>query len=136
MLLNKLQSANEILNNLIEITNQDIDNIKEANHEKVFANIEKKENLAIEFQNTKNEIDYILSNRNKPLEEIFTPEEEQKFEEFKNLLNEFHQRHKLFSKLSFSITNFYNTLLNKIKGKKQVTYEKEYAPNSNLRIKA
>ena len=136
MLLNKLQSANEILNNLIEITNQDIDNIKEANHEKVFANIEKKENLAIEFQNTKNEIDYILSNRNKPLEEIFTPEEEKKFEEFKNLLNEFHQRHKLFSKLSFSITNFYNTLLNKIKGKKQVTYEKEYAPNSNLRIKA
>jgi len=136
MLLNKLQKANKILNNLIIITQQDIESIKEAKHDTVFANIQTKESLAIEFQNTKNEIDNILSSRNEPLEEIFSPEEEKEFEEFKNLLNEFHKKHKFFSKLSFSVTNFYNTLLNKIKGKKQVTYEKDYSPNSHLKIKA
>ncbi len=136
MLLNKLQTANKILNNLIKITNEDIETIKEAKHEEVFANMKIKENLAVEFQNTKGEIDYILSNRNRPIEEIFTPEEEKEFEEFKNLLNEFHEKHKFFAKLSFSVTNFYNTLLNKIKGQEQVTYEKDYTSNSSLRIKA
>ena len=136
MLLNKLQQANKILNNLIKLTNQDIENIKEAKHEAVFSNIQAKEKLALEFQNTKDEIDYILSSRNKPLEEIFTPEEEKEFEKFKNLLNEFNNTHRFFSKLSFSVANFYNTLLNKIKGNKQVTYEKNYIPNSHLRIKA
>ena len=136
MLLNKLQTANKILNNLIKITNEDIETIKEAKHEEVFANMKIKEHLAVEFQNTKGEIDYILSNRNRPIEEIFTPEEEKEFEEFKNLLNEFHEKHKFFAKLSFSVTNFYNTLLNKIKGQEQVTYEKDYTSNSSLRIKA
>ena len=136
MLLNKLQTANEILNNLIDITKQDIEAIKEAKHEEIFNNISIKENLAIKFQNTKNEIDNILSNRNKPLEEIFSPEEEKEFEKFKNFLNEFNKQHKFFSKLSFSVTNFYNTLLNKIKNKKQITYEKNYISNSQLRIKA
>ncbi len=136
MLLNKLQTANEILNNLITLTKKDIESIKEAKHEEIFNNIKIKENLTIKFQNTKNEIDNILSNRNKPLEEIFTPEEEKEFENFKNLLNEFNNQHKLFSKLSFSVTNFYNTLLNKIKGNKQITYEKENISNSQLKIKA
>ena len=136
MLLTKLQNANEILVNLIEITNKDVENIKEARHDAVFANIILKEKLASEFQNIKNEIDYILSTRNRPLEEIFNTEEEKEFENFKTLLNEFHKKHKLFAKLSFSVTNFYNTLLNKIKNKKQVTYEKEYIPNSHLKIKA
>jgi len=136
MLLNQLQTANQILDKLIEITNNDIANIKEAHHKEVFDNIQIKENLAIKFQNTKNEIDNILSSRNKPLEEIFNIEEEQEFEKFKTLLNEFNKQHKLFSKLSFSVTNFYNTLLNKINNKKQITYEKEVVSNSKLRIKA
>ena len=136
MLLTKLQQVNETLNKLIEITNQDIENIKEANHEAVFANIMLKEKLALEFQNIKSEIDYILSTRNRPIEEIFSKEEEIEFDKFRTLLNEFHNRHKFFAKLSFSVTNFYNTLLNKIKGKKQLTYEKTYVPNSYLKIKA
>ena len=136
MLLIKLQTVNEILNKLINITDKDIESIKEAKHDEIFANIKIKETLAIKFQNTKNEIDTILANRNKPLDQIFSPEEAQEFEKFKTLLNEFHKKHKFFAKLSFSVTNFYNTLLSKIKGKKQVTYEKEYIPNSHLRIKA
>ena len=136
MLIQKLNQINNILNQLIKITDEDISNIKEAKHEEVFKHISLKEELSKEFNTLKSEIDYILSTRNRPIEEIFSKEEEIEFDKFRTLLNEFHNRHKFFAKLSFSVTNFYNTLLNKIKGKKQLTYEKTYVPNSYLKIKA
>jgi len=136
MLIKKLNKINEVLVNLIKITNEDIENIKEANHEKVFANIHKKENLALKFQHLKNEIDSILTNRNKPLDKIFSIEEEKEFEKFKELLNNFHKKHQLFAKLSFSVTNFYNTLLEQITNKKKVTYDKNDIQNPFIKVKA
>ena len=44
MLINILNQTIQTLDNLISITLEDIDNIKIANHEKVFANTQKKEN--------------------------------------------------------------------------------------------
>ena len=136
MLLEKLNQINSVLKELIDLTIEDIKNIKEANHEEVFANIQKKENLSIKFQNLKNEIDAILVNRNKPITDIFTPEEEKEFEKFKALLNEFNDKHQLFAKLSFSITNFYNVLLEKITNKKKITYDKDDIQNPFIKVKA
>ena len=129
MLLEKLNKINNVLNSLIKITSEDIKNIKDANHEEVFANIPLKENLAKEFEILKTEIDSILSSRNKAIEEIFSTQEEVEFEKFKLLLNEFYTKHKHFSKLSLSVTNFYNVLLNKIKNKQQITYDKKDIQN-------
>ncbi len=136
MLLEKLNKINNILNSLITLTQEDIKNIKEANHNEVFKNIPIKENLANEFQKLKNEIDSILLSRNKPIEEIFSKEEEKEFEKFKDLLEKFYKEHKLFAKLSFSVTNFYNALLSKIKNKKQITYDKDDIQNSFMKLKA
>jgi len=136
MLIEKLNKINEILIQLINITDEDIKNIKKAYHEKVFANIEKKENLAYEFQQLKNEIDSILVSRNKPINEIFSLEEEKEFEKFKNLLNEFNKKHKFFSKLSLSVANFYNVLLEKITNKKKITYDKNDIQNPFMKLKA
>ena len=136
MLLKKLNEINSVLDSLIKITNEDISNIKEANHEEVFKNIPQKEELAKKFQILKNEIDTILVNRNKPIENIFSKEEEKEFEKFKELLNQFYEKHKLFSKLSFSVTNFYNVLLEKIKNKKKITYDKDDIQNPFMKIKA
>jgi len=136
MLIKKLNKINEVLISLINLTKEDIKNIKEAHHDLIFANIEKKENLANEFQNLKNEIDSILVSRNKPITEIFTPDEEKEFEKFKELLNEFNNKHQLFAKLSFSITNFYNVLLEKITNKKKVTYDKDDIKNPFIKVKA
>ncbi len=136
MLIEKLIKINDILNRLIKITDEDIYNIKEANHDEVFKNIPIKEKYAQEFQKLKNEIDSVLVSRNKPVEEIFTNEEEKEFEKFKENLNEFYEKHKLFSKLSFSVTNFYNTLLEKIKNRKKLTYDKNDIQNPFMKIKA
>ncbi len=136
MLIQKLNQINNILNQLIKITDEDISNIKEAKHEEVFKHISLKEELSKEFNTLKSEIDYILSQRNLPIEKIFSKEEEIEFEKFKTLLNEFYQKHKFFSKLSFTVTNFYNALLEQIKNKKPITYDKKDIQNPYMKLKA
>ncbi len=134
MLINTLNNTIEILNSLIETTKTDIANIREAKHELVFQNTNKKEKLALEFSRLKSEIDKILVTRNKPLEEIFTKEEEALFNTFREKLFEFNTLHRHFSKLALSVANFYNTLMNKIKNTELITYNDSFK-NSNLRIK-
>ena len=136
MLIEKLNQINNVLLDLIELTQKDIELIKNAEHEKLFQNIPKKEQLAQNFSILKSEIDQILVSRNKPIEEIFSPEEEKEFEKFKNLLNDFYDKHKKFSKLSFVVANFYNVLMDKIKHKEKITYHNDSLPNSQLKLKA
>jgi len=136
MLISKLNEINDVLDKLISITKEDIESIKEAHHEKIFANISQKENLAKKFEQLKNEIDSILLSRNLPIEEIFSKDEELEFEKFKEKLNNFYKYHKHFSRLSMAVNNFYTTLLNKLKQKEQITYNNETIPNSHLQLKA
>ena len=136
MLIEKLNQINNVLIELIKITQEDIINIKEAKHEDVFKNISIKELKAKEFSLLKSEIDMILTNRNRPIENIFSPEEEKEFERFKELLNEFNEKHKFFAKLSFSVANFYNALIEKIKNKKKITYSKDDIQNPYMKLKA
>jgi len=136
MLINTLKETINTLNSLIELTLQDIENIKTANHEKVFANTKPKEKLAEKFANLKTEIDRQLSARNKPLQELFSPEEEKLFEEFKEKLFAFNKEHKRFSKLALSVANFYNALLNQLKDESSISYNNESFKNSKLQLKA
>jgi hypothetical protein len=119
MLIKTLQETISTLDKLISITLEDIENIKQAKHEEVFKNTKAKENLASKFSELKSQIDNILVSRNKPLEEIFTPEEEKLFNLFREKLFEFNKEHKRFARLAFSVANFYNTLLNKIQNMKK-----------------
>lgn len=136
MLKNKLLQTNQILDKLISLTKEDIQLIKEAKHEELFSHISIKEELAKQFSVLKSEVDSILAQRNMPIEKIFSNDEEILFEEFKEKLNEFNTIHKQFTKLSLVVNNFYTSLLNKIKNKKTLTYDKEYTLDSRLKLKA
>jgi len=136
MLIKKLNEAIDILNSLIETTRRDIENIKKANHQEVFDNIQTKEGLAKYFSNTKNDIDLILTTRNKPIEDIFSGKEEKLFEEFKKKLIEFNILHKKFSKLAISVANFYNALTQQIKEEKPINYNHNSFKNNSLSLKA
>jgi hypothetical protein len=136
MLSTKLKESINILNKLIEITQEDIQNIKIANHDAVFSNTIPKEEYAKKFSTLKSEIDSILISRNKPLEEIFEKDEEELFEEFKEKLQEFHSLHKRFSKLAISVANFYNTLMEEIKKETKVSYNETVNFDSKLQLKA
>jgi 23S rRNA maturation-related 3'-5' exoribonuclease YhaM len=136
MLIEKLQQINTTLDRLISVTNEDIVAIKNAKHEIVFSHTEIKEELARKFSALKSEIDSILVSRNKPLEEIFSPDEEKLFDTFREKLNQFYNLHKKFSKLALSVANFYNALMNELKNEKPITYSNENFSNSNLTLKA
>jgi hypothetical protein len=136
MLINTLENTITILDKLLSITLEDIENIKLAKHEEVFKNTKTKENLAYKFSELKSQIDNILISRNKPLEEIFTPEEEKLFNLFREKLIEFNKQHKRFAKLAFSVANFYNALLNQIHKDETINYNNESFKNSNLHLKA
>jgi len=137
MLINKLNQIIATLETLINITQEDIKNIKEAKHELIFKNIAPKEEYAKRFNELKGDIDKILISRNKPVDEIFSNEEERLFDEFRKKLIEFHDLHKKFSKLSISVFNFYNTLLNKINDNESpIDYFNTKPPTSHLKLKA
>jgi predicted nuclease with TOPRIM domain len=136
MLIEKLNQINSTLDKLISLTNEDIYAIKNADHESVFSHTKTKEELAQNFATLKSEIDSILVSRNKPIEEIFTPEEEKLFDSFREKLNEFYTLHKRFSKLALSVANFYNALMKELKNEKPITYNNDNFTNSNLTLKA
>jgi len=136
MLTDKLNKINQTLDKLIKLTNEDIYNIKKANHEEVFKNTKLKEDLAKEFSILKSEIDYILQNRNKPIEEIFSIEEEKLFDVFREKLNKFHSLHKKFSKLALSVANFYNALCSEIQNTPKIDYKNSKLPKTTLTLKA
>jgi len=137
MLTEKLNKINSVLENLIDISETDINAIKESNHEIIFSNMKTKEELAHIFASLKSEIDSILVARNRPVEEIFNGEEEKLFDEFREKLNQFYEVHKKFSKLALSVANFYNVLINEIKNEKPLTYKNSNPySESNLTLKA
>jgi hypothetical protein len=90
MLIEKLNQINTVLDKLIILTNEDINAIKKAEHEKIFSHTKLKEELANNFSLLKSEIDSLLVARNKPVEEIFSPEEEILFDSFREKLNNFY----------------------------------------------
>jgi hypothetical protein len=136
MLIQKLNQTISVLDELIKITEEDIANIKKAKHEEVFKNTLPKEELAKRFSVLKSEIDTILVSRNRPIESIFSKEEEVLFNEFRDKLNMFYDKHKHFSRLALSVANFYNALLNQIKQEEQISYTEKANFNSNLHLKA
>ena len=135
MLSQKINKINAVLDRLIYLTKEDIENIKQANHDEVFKNIEEKENLTYEFASLKSDIDAILVSRNKPIEEIFTAEEEKLFDEFREKLNEFNNLHKRFSRLALTVANFYNALYKQFSQEKEVGYNETFK-SSTLTLKA
>ena len=111
MLKQILISTNNNLSKLIDITTQDIEDIKEANHEALFERNQSKEKIVQEFIAQKNQIDTILLKRSESgstLENMLNSEESNLFDEFKAKLQEFYEVHKRFSKMALLVTNFYN----------------------------
>ena len=138
MLVNMLQSTNQLLDNLIEITSKDIDDIKKANHQALFERNYQKEELVKRFVELKNGIDSTLAERNRNGMPLINPNEEPLLDEFKEKLQKFYTLHKKFAKMAFTITHFYNNLMNKLTGAKpDIGYQMKPSQNpySNFSLK-
>ena len=141
MLKQSLISINKTLDNLINITKQDIEDIKIANHEALFQRNSLKEQYLKDFTNQKSQIDSILVKRSESgldLENLINSEEDKLLSEFKQKLQEFYTIHKKFSKMALLITNFYNNLMHKINGEEvDIGYKMNKTSHySNFSLKA
>ena len=140
MLKQILKQTNDNLDKLIDITNQDINDIKEANHDALFERNKTKDKIVQEFITNKNQIDTILIKRSESglsLENMLSDEENQLFDEFKLKLQEFADIHKKFSKMALAVANFYNNLSHKVNQTEvDIGYEMNQRYSSSLSLKA
>jgi hypothetical protein len=139
MLINDLKSIINILEQFIETTYSDIEDIKQAKHNIIFERNSQKEDLLKNFNSYKMKIDKELLTRSKTkkVENLLNASESKHLDIFKNKLQEFAIAHKKFSKMVFSVSNFYTNLMHRVtQAETQIGYEvKPNAHNNYLQLK-
>jgi len=129
MLSHHLQGALKDLRELIEITESDINDIKEAKHETQFSRLSLKEEKISSFETKKSMIDYeisqlIASHPNTELPSLLTSQQHQLLDELKIELANLHEVNKRYAKMVLAVSNLYNTFLEKLVPTEMQGYEK------------
>jgi len=142
MLSHYLKTSIEDIENLIELTNKDIADIKEAKHEEVFKRTKIKNDLVKSFENKKSMLDnelikLVKNSDNKPLEEILDSSQQDMLEEMKNKLFTLKQKNKEYARFVVTVSEFYNSLLDSIFPRDMEGYQRlNHKPASLLKIRA
>ena len=129
MLSHYLQSAIDDLRDLIKISDQDIEDIKSANHNEQFKRLQLKEELLEAFESKKAMIDHEVSkkmsaNPQKPLNALLSGEERQKLESLKTELENLRLANQRYAKMVLSVGAFYNSLLERVLPTEMQGYKK------------
>lgn len=137
MITRYLNEANTTLKELIDITNRDIADIKEAKHELLFERTKIKEDLVKTFENKKAIIDneIVTMSQRSPessLEELLTQEQQDLLGEMKDNLEKLKSVNKRFASLVISVSEFYDSLLSKIIPRDSIGYSKDTSRHSGF----
>lgn len=119
MLMYHLNNAIKDIDNLIDLTKKDIEDIKVAQHGNVFERAKIKNDLIQSFENKKSLLDnelmkIIKENHGKSLEELITVEQKELLSSMKLKLSELKICNKEYAKYVVTISQFYNSLLDSI----------------------
>jgi len=111
-----LENANAELDRLIRLTNDDIEDIKAAKHEAMFARIAEKEDAIAAFERWKGEIDRQILSRaqedpRQDLETLLGSEEQAGLAQLRTSLEALHAVNRRFAKLVITVGEFYNSLM-------------------------
>jgi len=142
MLSHYLKTSIEDIENLIELTNKDIIDIKEAKHENVFKRTKIKNDLVKSFENKKSMLDnelikLVKNSGNKPLEEILDASEKSMLEKMKNRLFALKQKNKEYARFVVTVSEFYNSLLDSVFPRDMEGYQRlNHQPASLLKVRA
>jgi len=137
MLSHHLQSACQNLRDLIEITQKDIADIKEASHDAQFNRQELKEEKLKSFENNKAMIDYEIAqlmaqNPQKDLVQLLSDEESTELSNMKEELSKLREINNHYAKMVLSVSTFYNSLLEKVIPTEMDGYTSRAASNSSF----
>lgn len=142
MLHNYLRGAVSDLRSLIELTTLDVEDIRVANHENIFGRNSKKQELIKTFEAKKNLIDQeMLSLKNqfpdKTLSELIDDEAGELLNEMKKNLQELKNLNTSYARIVFAVSEFYNSLIQKIIPHEMSDYKGNKTPQSNfLKVQA
>ncbi|HEB7716096.1 TPA: flagellar protein FlgN [Campylobacter coli] len=142
MLKQRLDEVNAILTKLIELTQEDIENIKIAKHETVASSVEEKNKLIAEFSAAKKRLDSALVELNnsstKGLSELLDEEDKQKLDLLKKNLQTLHAANKEYAKFVLIVKDFLDGLVNKMfdmnDGTNNAYGDKKTTPESIFKI--
>ena len=129
MLSHHLQKALSDLRDIIKITESDIKNIKQAEHNTQFDRLSLKEEKLKSFETKKAMIDHeisslMTSNPSVELPKLLNKEQHQLLDELKVELNNLREVNKHYAKLVLVVSNLYNTFLEKLIPTEMNGYEK------------
>ena len=136
MLIHHLQKANEILQDLIETTSLDIEDIKQAKHSNIFLRTKVKEELISSFEHYKSLMDneiIKISNQNPsiPLEEVLNQQQQDELEYLKSNLETLHEKNRYLASMVIAVSEFYSSLINRLIPTEQVGYENHKAKRAS-----
>lgn len=129
MLLYQLDGAISDLNELISLSNEDINDIKEAKHEPQFNRLVLKDEKIKSFEQKKAMIDREISklmtqNPSVNLDDLLDPQQHQKLDILKELLNKLRDTNHHYAKMVLSVGSFYNSLLEQLVPTQMQGYQK------------
>ena len=129
MLSHHLEKALSDLRDIIKITESDIKNIKQAEHDTQFDRLSLKEEKLKSFETKKAMIDHeisslMTSNPSVELPKLLNNEQHQLLDELKVELNNLREVNKHYAKLVLVVSNLYNTFLEKLIPTEMNGYEK------------
>ncbi len=129
MLSHYLDKALTDLEQLTELTQTDIDDIKLAKHESIFDRSKIKEELITSFQNRKALIDNEISKLMEAypdlgIENLLEKADQEKLSILKERLVELKTLNKRYAKLVLTVSEFYNSLLEQMVPTEMNGYEK------------
>jgi len=119
MLSHHLKSALQDLKDLIKITESDMEDIKEAKHDPQFERLSLKDEKIKSFEQKKAMIDHEISslmsaNPDKDLPELLNEEQHEALDELKIELSGLREINQRYAKLVLSVSNLYNTFLERL----------------------
>jgi hypothetical protein len=137
MLSHHLEKALSDLRDIIKITESDIKNIKQAEHDTQFDRLSLKEEKLKSFETKKAMIDHeisslMTSNPSVELPKLLNNEQHQLLDELKVELNNLREVNKHYAKLVLVVSNLYNTFLEKLIPTEMNGYEKVASKSSSV----
>ena len=117
MILNYLKLPNDSIEQLINLTSEDIEDIKEAKHTKIHDRSFEKSKIIEKFEKYKLQLDnqlVIEAKDNKSIGDVLTKEESDLLATFRENLKILHQKNKNFAKLVVAVNEFYNSMISEM----------------------
>ena len=137
MLSHHLKSALSDLKDLIKITESDIADIKEAKNDPQFERLSLKEDKLKSFEQKKAMIDHEIStlmttNPDKELPKLINEEQHTLLDELKVELSKLREVNKHYAKLVLTVSNLYNTFLERLIPTEMQGYKKVASKNPSI----